>query len=208
MCSASASPSGSIRDDRCAVSGSIGLAYLLGLFAVVAFGAVIPVVPTGAAVSVGAALAQWDDPLAVVLVVLFGAAGAYTGDVITYGVLRTAGEPLARRVGWLRDGATADTLARLRAHVEAHELRVLLLSRLVPGGRVPVLLAAALGGYSWRRFVVSDIGAATLWAAVYSAIGLGGRALFPEPWQAAVAAVGIVIVATAASTLWERRRLA
>lgn len=190
------------------MNGNIGLAYLLGLFAVVAFGAVIPVVPTGAAVSIGAALAQWDNPLAVGLVVLFGAAGAYTGDVITYGALRIAGEPLARRVGWLREGATADTLASLRAQVEAHELRVLLLSRLVPGGRVPVLLAAALGGYSWRRFVVSDIAAATLWAAVYSAIGLGGRALFPEPWQAAVAAVGIVILASAANTLWQRRRLA
>ncbi|MCW2603452.1 MAG: rane-associated protein-like protein [Pseudonocardiales bacterium] len=188
------------------MSDGIGLGYLLGLFGLVAFGAVIPVVPTGAAVSVGAALARWDNPVALVLVVVFGAAGAYTGDVITYGVLRVAGEPLARRVGWLHDGATADTLQRLRHQVEEHELRVLLLSRLVPGGRVPVLLAAALGGYSWRRFVIADIGAAALWASVYSAIGLGGRALFPEPWQAAVAAIALVLVASAISTLWERRR--
>lgn len=188
------------------MSDGIGLGYLLGLFGLVAFGAVIPVVPTGAAVSVGAALARWDNPVALVLVVVFGAAGAYTGDVITYGVLRVAGEPLARRVGWLHDGATADTLQRLRHQVEEHELRVLLLSRLVPGGRVPVLLAAALGGYSWRRFVIADIGAAALWASVYSAIGLGGRALFPEPWQAAVAAIALVLVVSVISTLWERRR--
>ncbi|MCU1689436.1 MAG: rane-associated protein-like protein [Jatrophihabitantaceae bacterium] len=188
------------------MSDGIGLGYLLGLFGLVAFGAVIPVVPTGAAVSVGAALAHWDNPVALLLVVVFGAAGAYTGDVITYGVLRVAGEPLARRVGWLHDGATADTLQRLRHQVEEHELRVLLLSRLVPGGRVPVLLAAALGGYSWRRFVIADIGAAALWASVYSAIGLGGRALFPEPWQAAVAAIALVLVVSVISTLWERRR--
>lgn len=188
------------------MTGDVGFAYLLGLFAIVAFGAVIPIVPTGAAVSVGAALAQWDNPAGLLLVVAFGAAGAYTGDVITYAVLRSAGEPLARRVGWLRDGATGDTLERLRHQVESHELRVLLLSRLIPGGRVPVLLAAALGGYSWRRFVMADIGAAALWASVYAAIGLGGRAVFPDPWQGAVAAIVIVAVLSAASALWERRR--
>lgn len=188
------------------MSDGIGLAYLLGLFGVVAFGAVIPVVPTGAAVSVAAALAHWNSPVSLALVVLFGATGAYTGDVITYGVLRVAGEPLARRVGWLHDGATAVTLERLRSQVEAHELRVLLLSRLVPGGRVPVLLAAALGGYSWRRFVTADIGAAALWASVYAAIGLAGRALFPEPWQGAVAAIVVVLLVSGLSTLWGRRR--
>lgn len=188
------------------MSDGIGLAYLLGLFGVVAFGAVIPVVPTGAAVSVAAALAHWHSPGALALVVLFGAAGAYTGDVITYGVLRAAGEPLARRVGWLRSGSTSDTLQRLRSQVEEHELRVLLLSRLVPGGRVPVLLAAALGGYSWRRFVAADLAAAALWASVYATIGLGGRALFPEPWQGAVAAVVLVLTVSGVSTLMERRR--
>lgn len=188
------------------MSDGIGLAYLLGLFGVVAFGAVIPVVPTGAAVSVAAALAHWHSPGALALVVLFGAAGAYTGDVITYGVLRAAGEPLARRVGWLRSGSTSDTLQRLRSQVEEHELRVLLLSRLVPGGRVPVLLAAALGGYSWRRFVAADLAAAALWASVYATIGLGGRALFPEPWQGAVAAVVLVLTVSGVSTLVERRR--
>lgn len=188
------------------MSDGIGLGYLLGLFGIVAFGAVIPIVPTGAAVSVAAALAHWDNPLALALVVLVGAAGAYTGDVITYGVLRMAGEPLARRVGWLHEGATAHTLERLRHQVQEREVRVLLLSRLVPGGRVPVLLAAALGGYSWRRFVVADVGAALLWAAVYASIGLGGRALFPEPWQGAAAAIAVVLAVSGVSTLWERRR--
>ena len=179
--------------------------YLLGLFAAVAFGAVIPVVPTGAAVSVAAALAEWRHPLALLLVVVVGAAGAYTGDVITYGVLRSAGAPLATRIGWLRAGDGAETLARLRRQVEAHELRVLLLSRLIPGGRVPVLLAAALGGYSWRRFVAADIAAAALWAGMYAAIGLGGRALFPEPWLAALAALAAVLAISGIGSWWQRR---
>jgi membrane protein DedA with SNARE-associated domain len=188
------------------VTPTVGLGYLLGLFAVVAFGAVIPIVPTGAAVSVGAALAHWDDPMGLALVIAAGAAGAYVGDLTTYAVLRLAGEPLARRVGWLHEGAAGDTLVKLREQVEEHELRVLLLSRLVPGGRVPVLLAAALGGYSWRKFAVADIAAASLWACVYAAIGLGGRAIFPEPWQGAVAAIAIVLIISALTSRWQHHK--
>jgi membrane protein DedA with SNARE-associated domain len=184
---------------------SIGFGYLVGLTGVVAFGAVVPVVPTGAAVSVAAALGD-RNPFVFGLVVAFGAAGAYVGDIVTYAVLRLAGQPLAQRVGWLHEGHTADTLAALRRRVEEHELPVLLTSRLIPGGRVPVLLAAALGGYSWRRFATADIAAAALWSAFYAAIGVAGRAVFPEPWQAAVFAVGLVLVVTGVSAWWTNRR--
>jgi hypothetical protein len=52
------------------------------------------------------------------------------------------------------------TLDRIQRQLEVHELRTLLLSRLFPGGLLPVLLAAAMGGYPWRRFAVADIEAA------------------------------------------------
>ncbi len=119
--------------------------------------------------------------------------------------MRFASDPLRNRLHWLQTGHSADTLAMLRRRVEERELPVLLTSRLIPGGRVPVLLAAALGGYSWRRFAMADIAAALLWATFYAAIGLVGRAVFPEPWQAAVAAIVLVGVVTAANTAWTRR---
>jgi membrane protein DedA with SNARE-associated domain len=187
------------------VSEAISFGYLVGLSGVVAFGAVVPIVPTGAAVSVAAALSE-RNPLVLLVVIGFGAAGAYLGDVGMYGLLRIAGRPLAERVGWLQEGTAADTLERLRGRVEDHELPVLLSSRLIPGGRVPVLLAAALGGYSWRRYVIADVGAAALWSAVYAAIGVLGRSVFPEPWQAALAAIAIVLVVTVAGAAWNRRR--
>lgn len=187
------------------MSEAISFGYLVGLSGVVAFGAVVPIVPTGAAVSVAAALSE-RNPLVLLIVIGFGAAGAYLGDVGMYGLLRIAGRPLAERVGWLQEGTAADTLERLRGRVEDHELPVLLSSRLIPGGRVPVLLAAALGGYSWRRYVIADVGAAALWSAVYAAIGVLGRSVFPEPWQAAVAAIAIVLVVTVAGAAWNRRR--
>lgn len=184
----------------------LGVAYLLYLFGVVAFGATVPVLPTGAAVSVAAALGEQDNVVLLALVVAAGAAGAYTGDLITYGVLRLAGVRLAERIGWLQRGNAHEALDRLRSQLEDHELRSLLLSRLIPGGRVPVLLAASLGGYSWRRFAVADLGAATLWSAVYAGIGLAGRAVFPEPWQGAVAAIALVLVVSAGGSLVQRWR--
>jgi membrane protein DedA with SNARE-associated domain len=187
------------------MSSAIGLEYLVGLTGVVAFGAIVPVVPTGAAVSVAAALGD-RNPFVFLLVVAFGAAGAYVGDISTYAILRLAGQPLAQRVGWLHEGHTADTLVTLRKRVEEHELPVLLTSRLIPGGRVPVLLAAALGGYSWRRFATADIAAAALWSAFYAGIGVAGRAVFPEPWEAAVFAIALVLVVTGISAWWSGRR--
>ena len=184
----------------------LGFAYLLYLFAVVAFGATIPVLPTGAAVSVAAALGEQDNVVLLVLVVAFGAAGAYTGDLATYAILRVTGVRLARRVGWLRGDNAQEVLARLREQLEEHELRSLLLSRLIPGGRVPVLLAASLGGYSWRRFAVADIGAAALWSVLYAAIGIAGRAVFPEPWQGAVAAIVLVLALSVVGSLVQRWR--
>lgn len=185
---------------------SFGLGYLLYLFGVVAFGATVPVLPTGAAVSVAAALGEQDNALLVVLVVLVGAAGAYVGDIVTYAILRAAGVGLAERIGWLKKGNAAEALDKLREQLEAREIRSLLLSRLIPGGRVPVLLAASLGGYSWRRFAVADVGAATLWAVVYAAIGLLGRAVFPQPWQGAVAAIVLVVAFSVVSSLVQRWR--
>ncbi len=181
------------------------LSYLVGLFGVVAFGAVIPVLPTGAAVSVAAVLSEADNPLLLVLVVAVGGAGAYLGDIVTYAALKLAGRPLAERVGWLQSDAPASTLERFSDEVRRHELRTLLLSRLVPGGRIPVLLAAALGGYSWRRFAVADIAAALLWSSVYAGIGLAGRSIFPKPWQGILAAIAVVVLVSVLGQWWRRR---
>lgn len=174
--------------------------YLVGMFAIVAFGSFIPVLPTGAAVSVAAVLAE-HNVAELVLVVLIGAAAAYLGDIATFAVLSVAGESLAHRIGWHGRDKPAEHLSRLRTRVEENEVRVLLLSRLVPAGRIPVLLAAALGGYSWRRYTAADVGAVALWSAVYAAIGIMGGSIFPHPWEAIAAAILGVLVFSAVGRL-------
>jgi membrane protein DedA with SNARE-associated domain len=177
--------------------------YLCVLAGAVLLGAVLPVLPTGAAVSAGAVLASHSNPIGLAGVLIAGAGGAYVGDLIVYGVCRLGGERVAKRVGWLRDNASLDAL---RVRLSQHEVSVLLTSRLIPGGRVPVLLAAGLAGFSWRRFAVVDLAASSLWAVVYMAIGLLGFALFDEPWQGVVAAIVLVLLVTVASSMVQRHR--
>jgi len=179
------------------------LGTLAWLSLVVAFGAVVPVVPTGAAVSGAAALAFHDNPLLIVLVIAAGAAGAYVGDLVMYAMCRAGGEQLARRLRWLRD---EEHLAAVKERLQRSQVPVLLVSRLLPGGRVPVLLAAAFIGLSWRTFVVANLPACALWSGVYAAIGLAGGSIFPEPWQGVVAAVVVILVVNQALTWWNRRR--
>jgi membrane protein DedA with SNARE-associated domain len=179
------------------------LAALGWLFVVVAFGAIVPVVPTGAAVSSGAALAFHNNPAMIVLVIIVGAAGAYAGDLVMYAMCRAGGEQLARRLRWLRD---EEHLAAMKERLLRSQVPVLLVSRLLPGGRVPVLLAAAFVGLPWRTFVVANLPACALWALVYAGIGVAGGSIFPEPWQGVVAAVLLVVVVTQALSWWNKRR--
>ena len=188
------------------MSGSFGVGYLAGMFGVVAFGAVVPVLPTGAAVSAAAALSYSDNALLLLVVICVGAAAAYLGDLATYIVLRFAGDRVSARVRWLQEDQRAAALEQFRVAIARNEVRTLLLSRLVPGGRIPVLVAAALGGYPVRRYAVADLAAAALWAAVYAAIGVAGRAVFPEPWQGVVAAIVLVLLASLAGSWWRARR--
>jgi membrane protein DedA with SNARE-associated domain len=172
---------------------------------VVAFGAIVPIVPTGAAVSGAAALAFHDNPLLILLTIAAGAAGAYVGDLVMYAMCRAGGEQLARRLRWLRD---EELLASVKERLHKSQMPVLLVSRLLPGGRVPVLLAAAFLGLSWRTFVVANAPACALWSVVYAGIGVAGGSIFPEPWQGVVAAIILVLVIGQAVSLINKRRAA
>jgi membrane protein DedA with SNARE-associated domain len=176
---------------------------LLSLLGAVTFGAVIPVVPTGAAVSGAAAYAVHHHVLTVLLVVAVGAAGAYLGDLVTYGMCLWGGERLARRLHWLRD---TDRVAALTERLRDRQVSVLLVSRLLPGGRIPVLVAAALMRLEWRVFATANAPACLLWATVYAAIGLLGGSVFPEPWQGVLAAVVVVLLVSQVVSLFARRQ--
>lgn len=189
------------------MTDGLGPLALLALFGFVAFGSIIPVVPTGPAVSAAAVLARTEHQWELILVVAVGAAGAYVGDIVTYAVLRRAGAPLAQRIGWLQKDDPQAALQRIRNGIEEHEVRTLLVSRLVPGGRVPVLVAAALGGYPWQRYIAAAVLATLLWAATYALVGVVGDSLFADAQIAIIAAVvGAVLLTLLGQAIQRRRR--
>jgi membrane protein DedA with SNARE-associated domain len=116
---------------------------------------------------------------------------------------RLGGEKLARRLRWLRD---EEHLASVKGRLEKTQVPVLLVSRLIPGGRVPVLLAAAFLGLSWRTFVVANLPACLLWSSVYAGIGVAGGSIFPRPWEGVVAAVILILLVNQTVSWITKRR--
>jgi membrane protein DedA with SNARE-associated domain len=173
------------------------------LLLLVALGSAVPILPTGAAVSAAAVVAVDREAFTVLIIVAAGALGAYLGDLGTYWICRSGGVALANKMRLTRESGTR--LEPVAQRLSAGPVPVLLVSRLVPGGRVPVLLAAAVLGVGWRRFAVANAYACLLWSAVYATIGLLGGSLFPEPWEGIVAAVVVILLLSQLAS-WLRRR--
>lgn len=179
------------------------------LFLLVALGALVPVVPTGAIVSSAAVVAfHQSSPFALLYVFLVAAFAACLGDAALYwlgqrGIRSRNG---SRWLASLRGRVTPERLAHAQERLDTHQVSVLVLSRLVPAGRIPVMLACLLSEMPLRRFVRGDVAACLAWAATYQLIGILGGSLFPEPWQGVVAAVGLTVLISAVPALWRRLR--
>ncbi|MFD0337674.1 DedA family protein [Streptomyces sp. NPDC127117] len=179
------------------------------LFLLVALGALVPVVPTGALVSSAAVVAlHQSSPFSLLIVFAVASAAAFLGDVCLYwlgqrGVRSRNGSRWLRAI---RDRAAPERLAQAQRKLDEHGAMVLVLSRLVPAGRIPVMLACLLGRMPLRRFARGDVPACLAWAATYQLIGILGGSLFPEPWQGVVAAVGLTLLVSGAPAVWRRTR--
>ncbi|MEU9198599.1 DedA family protein [Streptomyces sp. NPDC048332] len=179
------------------------------LFLLVALGALVPVVPTGALVSSAAVVAfHQSSPFSMLIVFAVASSAAFLGDICLYW-LGQRGVRSKNGSRWLRaisDRAAPERLAQAQRKLDEHGAMVLVLSRLVPAGRIPVMLACLLGRMPLRRFARGDVPACLAWAATYQLIGILGGSLFPEPWQGVVAAVGLTLLISGAPALWHRLR--
>ncbi|MGX1855048.1 VTT domain-containing protein [Streptomyces sp. NBC_01456] len=178
------------------------------LFLLVVLGSLVPVVPTGALVSSAAVVAfHHTSPFALLLVFAVASLAAFLGDVGLYSLGRrgTTSPGGSRWLARLRARAAPERLERAQAGLREHGVLVLVLSRLVPAGRIPVMLACLLSAMPLRRFVRGDIAACLAWAAAYQLIGLLSGSLFGEPWQGVLLAIGLTLLISAAPAL--RRRL-
>jgi membrane protein DedA with SNARE-associated domain len=180
------------------------------LFLLVLLGSLVPVVPTGALVSSAAVVAFHHAAPAVSLVVvlLVASLAAFAGDVALYWLGRRGMESRGgtRWLERIRDRAPQERLDHALERLHRHAVSVLVLSRMIPAGRLPVILACLVARWPLRRFARGNGLACLAWAATYQVIGVLGGSLFSEPWKGVVAAVLLTLAISAAPTVWNRLR--
>ncbi|MDQ3734765.1 MAG: VTT domain-containing protein [Actinomycetota bacterium] len=169
----------------------------------VLFGSVIPVVPTGAIVAAASALALTTSGFSVGIVVVLAAAAAFTGDVITFVICRSQG---SRALDLLMKRNDSSRLDWARDQVANHAWRLIIVGRVLPAARIPVLFAAGSLRYPWVKFLPVEVTAALIWAVLYAAVGVLGGALFDSPLIAVAAAVVLALLVTAVPALYRRVR--
>ncbi|MFD5903830.1 DedA family protein [Streptomyces microflavus] len=179
------------------------------LFLLVALGSLVPVIPTGALVSSAAVVAfHQTSPLSLLFVFAVASGAAFLGDVCLYwlGQRGVRSEHGSKWLAALTRRAAPERLAQAQEKLDEHGGTVLILSRLVPAGRIPVMLACLLGKMPLKTFARGDVPACLAWAATYQLIGILGGSLFPEPWQGVVAAVALTVLISVAPAVWRKLR--
>jgi membrane protein DedA with SNARE-associated domain len=173
------------------------------LFGGVLLGSVIPIVPTGAVVGAAAAVATSSGQLSLPLVIVLSVLGAYLGDVVTFGIPRLGSEAAFR---WISRRQPAERLEKAREQFARRGWQLVVIGRLVPAGRIPVLLAAAALAYPWRRLVPAAALGCLLWAIAYAVLGVVSGGIFDDPVIATVLATVLVLVVAVVSALVARLR--
>jgi membrane protein DedA with SNARE-associated domain len=164
------------------------------LYGLVLFGSVIPVVPTGLVVGTAAAFAMTTDGVGLVLVLALATLGAFSGDLITFAVCRFGGPSAVR---WVTRGQHAERIDEVRGQFRQHGWQIIVAGRLLPAGRIPVLVAAGALDYPWRRLVPASLLAAFLWAGAYALLGVVSGGIFDSPLVAMLVATVLVLAVSA-----------
>jgi membrane protein DedA with SNARE-associated domain len=173
------------------------------LFGGVLLGSIVPVVPTGAIVGAAAAFAMTSDSLGLPLVLLVSTVAALLGDLATYGVCRFGG-PAAIR--WVARGQHQERLEQIRTQFHRHGWQLIVAGRLLPAGRIPVLMAAGALAYPWRRLLPAAVLAAFLWAVAYALLGVVSGGVFDSPIVATlIAGVLVLLVGAVLNVVGSRR---
>lgn len=172
----------------------------------VAIDSLVPVAP-GEAVMITAGVLAAGGDLSLPLVVLAGLAGSLIGDNASYGLGASLGKRAERRLF-----SSARSRRRIEwAHRQLDErgTAIIIAARFIPGGRTATTFSAGTLAMPWRRFVVADAVAATLWASYVALLGYFGGSTFEEDlWKPVLAAGAVAVLVAAIAELVRRIKLA
>jgi len=184
------------------VSGS-NWSYV-AIFAVAVIDAFFPVVPSESMVIVAGTLAGTGD-LNVFLVIVAAWAGAVTGDNISYGIGKFAGERTVKRL--FKHPKAHRGFDWAEQQLEERGGYIVIIARFIPFGRTAVTFTAGYThGLPWHRFFRYDLVAGGIWATYATMLGyVGGKQFEEQPWKGVV--IGLGIAFTVAFTVeWLRKR--
>jgi membrane protein DedA with SNARE-associated domain len=187
------------------VANASGWAYAI-LFILAFLDALIPVVPSETSVITAGVVASSGD-LNLMLVILFAATGAFCGDNTSYWIGARYGTRINDR--FFQSEKAKERVAWAQRQVQERGGELIVVARFIPGGRTVVTLSSGTLGYPWRRFVLFDAIAATIWAVYAALLGyIGGHAFEAQPWKGLLLAFAIAFAVTGTVELvrWVRRR--
>ncbi len=173
------------------------------LFGGVLLGSIVPVVPTGAIVGAAAAFAMTTDSVGLALVLALATLAALIGDLVTFAVCRFGGPAAVR---WVARGQHAERIDEVREQFRRHGWQIIVIGRLLPAGRIPVLLAAGALAYPWRRLIPASVLACLLWALAYALLGVVSGGVFDSPLAATLLATLLILVVSAVLNVVAARR--
>jgi membrane-associated protein len=173
---------------------------LVVVFAVASLDAIMPFMPSeSTVVAVGVVSAGTGRPHLAALIAA-AAAGAYTGDLVSYAIGRRSTRALVGRLQrGRRSRAVHDWVFRL---LHSRGGLVIVFARYVPGGRSTTAFAAGLVGYPLARFRGYTAGGVLIWATQAALLGYLGGAMFESnpllglaaAWTGAAALTGVAVV--------------
>ncbi len=188
-----------------AVSGS---AWSYGIvFGVAALDAFFPLVPSETTVIAAGVLASSGD-LNIAVIIAAASTGAVVGDNVSFWVGKTLGERIAERIF---AGKRRRHLDRAHRMIEERGGYLIVIARFIPGGRTAATFAAGSLDWEWRRFIVFDVVAGTIWGSYAALLGyFGGKAFKDSPLKGFLVAFAIALAITAGVEVvrWYRKRAA
>lgn len=167
----------------------------LGIFTIALLDGFFPVVPAETAVITAGVYASTNGEPILWLAIIVAAAGAFSGDHISYFIGRTAGGGIRRK---MKPGSKKAKLFDWAENALAERGGlVLIIARYIPGGRTATTLITGSVGYPLRKFAFFDSIAAVSWALYSAGIGFfAGHAVEGDPIKGLLLGFGIAVSIT------------
>jgi membrane protein DedA with SNARE-associated domain len=175
-----------------ALSGS-NWSYAI-VFAIAALDAFFPLVPSETGAITAGVLAAAGD-MEVMPSILVAATGAFVGDNISFGIGHFLGEHTVKR--YFSSEKAQRRLAWAERQLEERGAYIITVARFIPGGRTATTFSAGYVDFPWRRFLVFDAIACSIWGSYTVLLGYFGGSQFEEaPWKGLLLAFGIALAVT------------